>query len=543
MRHFSFLIFLILGNINIHATDYYFHPKTGSNSNTGLTEVDAFKTLDALQNIKLKAGDRILLASEVVHFGSIKIVDTDGTKEKPIKILSHSWLGQAMKTEKAIIDFKGMDTGILIENSSNVSIENLAITGNGHGQELNSNAMSCGILITSSKTGEMNHIAVKDLFIYDIFNKNQGFVRGAEEVRTANGTQAYGWGIRVKSLCEKGFVAKIKIENTKVQNVGHTGVKLTGKNGNIHDVEILNNHVLFTGGPGIQMSSVKDVHVEGNVVKHSGSNDDSRKWGRGSGLWTWGSSNVLIERNKFLFANGPGDSTGAHIDYNCENIVIQYNLSAYNAGGFCEILGNNYNCIYRFNVSVNDGWRVKDENGAFQEGKIFWLSGYQGNHRVEKGPVNTYFYNNTIYTDGSYTPKIAIEKTSNGILIANNIFAVNGKTKLVEEDQYGSEKVKDQIVKNVFFSNNIFISHDSWPEDIYPSDTNPIYGDPKFLNPNGLSLESYIPNNIELVSKGIFIQKMQNDSNSIGAKNNHTMFYDILDQEIKNLKFIGAIKP
>jgi hypothetical protein len=24
----------------------------------------------------------------------------------------------------------------------------------------------------------------------------------------------------------------------------------------------------------------------------------------------------------------------AHIDYNCDNIVLQYNISAYNAGGF-----------------------------------------------------------------------------------------------------------------------------------------------------------------------------------------------------------------
>ncbi|HMP30288.1 MAG TPA: right-handed parallel beta-helix repeat-containing protein, partial [Saprospiraceae bacterium] len=164
-------------------------------------------------------------------------------------------------------------------------------------------------------------------------------------------------------------------------NVSHTGIKLTGKNKNIINIEINENEVFKTGGPGIQMSDVKYVHVFNNKVNYSGSNDDSRKWGRGSGLWTWSASHVLIEKNHFLNANGPGDSAGAHIDYNCDNIVLQHNFSANNAGGFCEILGNNYNCAYRFNISVNDGHRVKGENGAFQEGKIFWLSGYQGDKK------------------------------------------------------------------------------------------------------------------------------------------------------------------
>ena len=31
-------------------------------------------------------------------------------------------------------------------------------------------------------------------------------------------------------------------------------------------------------------------------------------------------------------------------------------------GGFCEILGDNINCGYRYNISVNDGYR-EDPNG------------------------------------------------------------------------------------------------------------------------------------------------------------------------------------
>ena len=40
------------------------------------------------------------------------------------------------------------------------------------------------------------------------------------------------------------------------------------------------------------------------------------------------------------------------------NITTSYN----NEGGFAEILGDNINCGYRYNISVNDGYR-EDPNG------------------------------------------------------------------------------------------------------------------------------------------------------------------------------------
>ena len=52
-------------------------------------------------------------------------------------------------------------------------------------------------------------------------------------------------------------------------------------------------------------------------------------------------------------------------------MIVENNLSRNNAGGFIEILGNNYNCSYRYNVSINDGHRVKGKNGAFKRVKFF----------------------------------------------------------------------------------------------------------------------------------------------------------------------------
>ena len=54
-------------------------------------------------------------------------------------------------------------------------------------------------------------------------------------------------------------------------------------------------------------------------------------------MWTWGSTLGLIEKNKFQNANGPADSAGCHIDFNCKDIVVQHNLSKNNAGGLTTL--------------------------------------------------------------------------------------------------------------------------------------------------------------------------------------------------------------
>ena len=51
-----------------------------------------------------------------------------------------------------------------------------------------------------------------------------------------------------------------------------------------------------------------------------------------------------------------------YIDCGKENVVFQYNYSYNNEGGFVEILGDNINCGYRYNIGVNDGYRADPNN-------------------------------------------------------------------------------------------------------------------------------------------------------------------------------------
>lgn len=523
----------------LFAKNYYVNPNIGDDTNSGETQERPFKTLERIQLLDLQPGDSLFLAAGVTHYGTLNLEERKGTFKDPIFITSYSENKNDLN-QNALINFRGLSQGILLKDCSSIILRNLSVTGNGYNNKSAETEMTCGILIISEKENQMCDLQLENLKVFDIFNENPGFVRSKEETHSANGTQTYGWGIRIMNKTEN-IIENLEISNCSIKNVSHTGIKLTGMNKNIQQVTILNNTVENSGGPGIQMSEVKSVYVANNIVSHSGSDDDTRKWGRGSGLWTWSSSNVLIEKNKFLYANGPGDSAGAHIDFNCDNVVLQYNLSAYNAGGFCEILGNNYNCAYRYNLSINDGNRTKGKNNAFQEGKIFWLSGYRGD-KERKGPVNTYFYNNTIYSDGSYIPKIAIDNTTNGLLISNNIFYIEGKTQLVSGDQYKPEKKSRKLAENVVFQNNLFLNKNSWPEALTIKDSSPIFGNPDFKNSGTLDIKDYIPLNSSLVfQKGIPIKKLPNDT--VGLLKGLTMDVDLAGNTITGNPSLGALQP
>ncbi len=523
-------------------TNYYLNSNAKTTSANGTID-KPFTSFDEINNLKLNPGDSILLAAGTTIKGSLILKNVKGTETKPIVILSYN-TGIQNNNQKAIIDAKGFAHGILLENCSNIEVHNLTITANAGGMKTSDGKMSdmrCGILVQTSNPGTFESITLSNVVIKGIFYEEPGFIRGANEVNSANGTQKYGWGIRFINNTDGAILKDLKVLDCEISNTAHTGLKFTAKNHGIENILVSKNRVTETGGPGIQMSGVKNGMVDGNFVNSSGSNNDSRKWGRGSGLWTWGTTNVVIQNNTFQNANGPGDSAGCHIDFNCSDVVVQYNLSANNAGGFCEILGNNYNCAYRYNISINDGFRVKGVNGAFQEGKIYWLSGYVGDKQQPKGPFNSYFYNNTIYTKKEIAANFAVAKTSEGILIANNIFCIEGESKLVAGDQYMPEIIGSTPIESYIFKNNLYINDSNWPKEVLVQDQNPLIGNPQFSNKGGLKKEDYIPVNISMTKdKGIEIPKLQGDD--VGLRIGLKAEFDIFGNKIIGLPDLGAIE-
>ncbi len=524
-----------------NGTSYYFNVEHGDDNNSGTSPRQPLRSLERARDLQLEPGDSIRLASGQTFRGSLVLRNVQGSKSNPIVVTTYP-SGPASDRGRTLIDASGYPQGIQIINGAHILIEHIAITANGSGGKEHVEAstdMRCGILVTTDEKGDYRGVRINDVEISDIFYEDPGHTRGADEVKTANGTERYGWGIRLINLVPGAVMRDIHITDARVSNVSHTGIKLTSRDDGIRDVVISGCEVHRTGGPGIQMSGVRNVVARKNLVDRSGSSDDSRKWGRGSGLWTWSSSDIVIEHNHFKNAKGPGDSAGCHIDFNCSNVIVQHNLSYHNAGGFIEILGNNYNCAYRYNISVNDGYRVKGRDGAFQEGKVFWLSGYQGD-QPRKGPFNSYIYNNTVFTDQDIVAKIAVTKTASGVLVANNIFCFRGESEAVLGDQYNPEKDGAGAVSRVLFKNNLYLKASAWPEEVLISDEAPFYGDPRFSNPGGDQLMDYIPFDESLVrDMGIEIPFLPGDKK--GLNEGPPVLHDILGNPLTRKPDLGAI--
>lgn len=524
----------------VKATNYYINTAIGNDTNKGNSPMSAWKTLVKANALPLQPGDSILLATGQKFTGMLSLVNVKGLYQHPVVVSSYLYKGNKAKP---VLDAGDQLNAVLIQNASFIHVQGIEITGSvpyQNNRSTNQSEMRCGILVEVTRDEVFENIKLTDLVVHDVYYNAPGFTRSAAETKSANGTQSYGWGVRFINNTQAGKLKNILVSKTEIFNVCHTGLKMTATTNGIQQVEVAACKIYQTGGPGMQFSGITGAHIHHNQIDHSGSTADSRNWGRGSGLWTWSCSDILIEHNRFENANGPGDSAGVHIDYNCSDVVIQYNISANNAGGFCEILGNNYNCAYRYNISVNDGYRVKGSNGAFQEGKIFWLSGYQGNEKKNAGPYNSYFYNNTVYVSAGITPKMAVSSSADGALIANNIFYFETAGITVAGDQKKKEVDLDGI-PNVVFKNNLFLRPDSWPADFPLQDVASITGDPGFTNKGGVQMKDYLPANQNLIrNKGIVIEPILNDK--IGLRRGLTVTHDILGNRVKGQPDIGAIE-
>ena len=331
-----------------------------------------------------------------------------------------------------------------------------------------------GVKVVASSQ-DLENFNFNDLYIHDIY---------PTPFNTNNIHLGYGIKFETQSDIATGSlntISNVKVINSIISNTGHYGlwIKSLGLVGidSIKNNQILVENCVFehTGGSGFVPNKSKNVLVQDCIFNHTGSSIDQRMWKRGSGMWPFDCKNVVSQHNKFMNAHGPMDSYGSHIDYGNENVVFQYNYSCNNEGGFAEILGDNKNCGYRYNISVNDGYR-EDPNGTpwDKKGKIFWVSNYCGQNPIRCPSVGTFIYNNSVFVSDTLNPEIYFWPNVGDVHIYNNLIVTgqNGQTipTLLENDP-----------SDLYISHNLFFDSTRIDLDIELKN-NAIYGDPLLLN-------------------------------------------------------------
>lgn len=563
----------------------------GDDKANGSKPSKAIQTLAQLATMKIAAGDQILLKGGQSHHGTIELIgirDCD-KKRKTIHISSYG-------DSKATIDFSGYPAGVLIQNSSNIAIIDLKITANGS-PDANKHMLRdadadtrdrIGVQFLNSwydknepetSPGNLSNVTIYNVDFYDIYYYNID----DEDTPTNRPCRSwsepsihYGYAIRGRNEAPDTKIENLLVEECTVSNVSNMGVQLTGNGSNIFEnLRFTKCSFYKTGGPGYMFANCNNVVLERSKTYYSGSFDDPRKWGRGSGMWLMNCDGFLIERNHFEGASGIGDSCGAHIDHGNRNVTIQYCFSKNNAGGFVEVLGKNRNCAYRYNISVDDGWRNSQKNDPEQSaqywagttaltlGTLISVCGYTGGDFI--GPYQTYIYNNTIVNtaerpDGFINPFVLQVATSSvGVLIANNIFytpqqmyegwsqhfdtksgekkvnnkafdyatgqSVDGEFITRKMTQKELEALDHNLVNNLYklydprypqAENALPVATNAQGERVGYLDAKAMGGDPQFVNVKGQEASDFIPRNREVIERGVEIEKLKSDKTSYG---------------------------
>lgn len=474
--------------VTSHFNVFYFS-NDGNDSNDG-SYTSPWQTIDKATAVAkttnsgglLTPGSKLLFKSGDTFEGEF-LVKCSGTSENPIEISSYG------SGEFPILSGSGSISGgdyfeaIRVINASHLLFTKLWIKNDRQNNtrytygEYN----SYGIKVIANKWGGVSSdLTFRDLKFSDIFG-----VGVPDEFNDYSVT-----GLRFESeQNEPDLEVSIKdvlIEDCYFTHLGKAGVWAVHKgsedlnddtiNRN-HDFVIRNNTFYKTGGSGVILSKMLNAMVENNDFDHSGHSQASegRLAGRGSGMWVFKCVNIVGQYNRSISVRGPNDSYGMHIDFGNKNIIYQYNYSEDSEGGFVEVLGDNHNVAYRFNVSVNDG--LRDYHGS-----TIWTSGYVGTDNTPVPSDDVYVYNNTIYLGENQKPDFSI--FSEDTYIYNNIFVQTGSGIIGENVDIDIQNNGEFIVSNNLFQGNINTAFSNL-------DQNKLSGSPLFTNQGAKNIEGY----------------------------------------------------
>jgi hypothetical protein len=491
--HIVLIIFLLLFPYSLSAKNYYISA-TGNDNNNGsienpwlsLEKVSAALAGDGF----IQAGDSILFKSGDTFLGRL-VCYRSGNAGNPIVISSYG------EGEKPILTGSGnIVSGDNIEvikliNTSHIVVDGLWLKNDRKiiGDITWGTNSSQGIKVEAKKWGgvirDLTFINLKftDIFGVDMIDWLGNFT---------DGIGAHGiWLDSEKNDLESNPVKvvgieDVLIENCEFYNIGNRGISVRKlgnvRNNPVHEEErvkniiIRNNNFERLGGDGIVLASVCYALIENNEFTDMGWGDRNSFTDRyrayGEGCWIWDTRFLVFQYNRQYRANGKGDTYASHIDFFCQHVIFQYNYSEDTEGGFCEILGDCKNITWRYNVSVNDGFRETGHNRY-----SIWLSGYVGKDQAPVPSDNCYVYNNTIYLDKSVCkPDISI--FAKNTYIYNNIFQASGGAQIGA----GEVDIDIQPGGELVVSNNLF--YGDIANDFTKLDDNKIFGqDPQFVNP------------------------------------------------------------
>ena len=424
---------------------YYLDASNGSDTNDGLSENKAWKSLGKVQKVKLQPGDKLLLKRGEVFNGELEI-SAQGLPDKRITIGAY---GDA-PAKPCIMGHDISMYALRVYNSDYVTVQNLEIVNTGK-QPL---PKRTGVKVECTDYGVSHSIRLDGLTIRDVNGSLVKQEGGGSGLYIVNG------GNQIHSRFDS-----LTIENCHILRCARNAMIWSGyydrKNWfpSKHTL-VRNNLIEEVPGDGIVPIGCDSTLIEYNVMRNCP--DVLPMTEAAAGFWPWSCDNTIIQFNDVSGHKAPWDAQAYDCDYNCTNTVIQYNYSHGNYGGLVLVCdsGNerdyslgNKNSIVRYNISIGDGIRPKETRQGMFSPNIH-IAG-----RVE----NTLIERNIIHSN--IKPADNIDRT---MITSDNWDGYADNTSFTENIFYTAEKSKFDLTKSTrnYFNGNWYLgSYQQLPDD------------------------------------------------------------------------------
>ncbi len=371
---------------------YYVSSVNGCDENDGSRE-HPFATLFAVNRLKFRPGDQVLLERGSVFRGQFLHLSACGTEGAPILIGAYGEgarprieaMGQGIWYQDYGAELDSpthtregyVSSAVLLYDCAYITLRDLSITNQGSllGEiyEAPRKMNRTGVAAVAKNGGTLREIHLAELEIRDVngnvYDKhmNNGGIyftclkpddEEATGIARYEGASVTGcfvhrvsrWGIAVGYTYQCKKFMKAELEEKLFEKYGH------------RDIRIADNYVKEAGGDGITVMYALRPLVEHNTVDSCAGemNDRIYKYpeGRGgkvaAGIWPWKCRDALFQYNEAADTRLNQDGMAWDADSG-DGTIYQYNYSRLNEGGcvmFC--LEESIHNTFRYNVSDDD---------------------------------------------------------------------------------------------------------------------------------------------------------------------------------------------
>ncbi len=438
-------------------TKFYVDAENGDDSNDGLSEETAWKTVDSLTNVEgVGPGDSLLFKRGGEYNVSMTLSNCSGSEEYPIVISSY---GEGdlpvLKTDAHTEVFRLFDC-------SYITVENLEITAhNGGGIWIDTYSKSsegitlCGLVMHDMQNFTVNDrdnlsagaaaaracVMVKGIPTHSRYPVNDLTIKDCEMYDTGNGVSVWGsWNEEQINFEDEEYVDPVYNKGLLIENCC------------FHDMDAEATVIGMCDGALITHCRMIDC------CQGVGTDEKGEIRYFTAAAWFWGSENSTFEYCEIAGQKNYGDGMTVDFDSHTNNCTYQY---IYSHDNMRFIVGNAKNDYGQHNNTVRYCLSVNDNKGRNQMAS-------------SHGEYNFKFYNNTIVNSRRIDMKYLYDsEIYNNVFILTDGYRINldGVKKsdncVIENNCFCGGYIPSKLLRNNFnavpgFAGEDFASADSF---------------------------------------------------------------------------------